>query len=139
MLPLLSLFLQRRARAAAQGWTKGLCYPRSLYSFSGEREQLLRAGLKGCKVDLSPSDWADAAAATEGYSGADIKTVANAAAFLPLRELHTARFWTFTTGQTWNIIVWNSGVAFDVHLLIDMARIKLHMHALRHIVIYCRL
>ena len=44
------------------------------------------------------SDWQTLLDATEGYSGADLTHLATTAAFHPIRELQSARFWRFTAG-----------------------------------------
>lgn len=63
---------------------------------SAERRLLLEAGLSGCRCDLTEDDWTAVLAATNGHSGADLTTVATAAAFRPVRQLHSARYWRFT-------------------------------------------
>lgn len=47
-------------------------------------------------LHLTDSDWQTLLDATEGYSGADLAHLATTAAFLPIRELQSARFWRFT-------------------------------------------
>ncbi|KAG0719810.1 Vacuolar protein sorting-associated protein 4 [Chionoecetes opilio] len=47
-------------------------------------------------LQLTDSEWQVLLDATEGYSGADLTHLATTAAFLPIRELQSARFWRFT-------------------------------------------
>lgn len=47
-------------------------------------------------LQLTDSDWQTLLDATEGYSGADLTHLATTAAFHPIRELQSARFWRFT-------------------------------------------
>ncbi|KAF2363911.1 ATPase AAA-type core [Trinorchestia longiramus] len=66
---------------------------------SSARRALLKAALSGCRTDIDTNSWDDVLAATEGFSGADLTTVATAAAFRPIRELHSSRYWQFAEGN----------------------------------------
>ncbi|CAL4076149.1 unnamed protein product [Meganyctiphanes norvegica] len=50
-------------------------------------------------LELTESEWSQLLDATDGYSGADISHMTMAASFQPIRELHTNRFWTFTSNN----------------------------------------
>ena len=67
-------------------------------SLSETRRAILEREFPG--VSLLPQEWTQVLEATKGFSGADLKHMAMQAAFLPIRELHTARFWEFTKGGT---------------------------------------
>lgn len=47
-------------------------------------------------LKLTDSEWLNILDATEGYSGADLTHLAMAAAFQPIRDLQSSRFWKFT-------------------------------------------
>ncbi|XP_045623974.1 uncharacterized protein [Procambarus clarkii] len=47
-------------------------------------------------LHLTDSEWLTLLDATEGYSGADLTHLTMAAAFQPIRDLHSSRFWRFT-------------------------------------------
>uniref|UniRef100_A0A0P4WHX2 AAA+ ATPase domain-containing protein n=1 Tax=Scylla olivacea TaxID=85551 RepID=A0A0P4WHX2_SCYOL len=48
-------------------------------------------------LQLTDSDWQTLLDTTEAYSGADLTHLATTAAFMPIRELQSARFWRFTS------------------------------------------
>ncbi|XP_069951126.1 uncharacterized protein [Cherax quadricarinatus] len=47
-------------------------------------------------LHLTDSEWQTLLDSTEGYSGADLTHLTMAAAFQPIRDLHSSRFWRFT-------------------------------------------
>ncbi|XP_018028102.1 uncharacterized protein LOC108683308 isoform X1 [Hyalella azteca] len=61
-----------------------------------ERRALLEADFAGRRVELDAASWQEVISATEGYSGADLGNLATTARCLPIRELHSARYWQFT-------------------------------------------
>ncbi|XP_063599374.1 uncharacterized protein LOC134775741 [Penaeus indicus] len=60
------------------------------------RRAIISSQFKTAPLDLTDPEWTNLLDTTEGFSGADLTHLAMAAAFFPIRELQTSRFWRFT-------------------------------------------
>ncbi|XP_042888578.1 suppressor protein of bem1/bed5 double mutants-like isoform X2 [Penaeus japonicus] len=60
------------------------------------RRAIISSQFKTTPLELSDPEWTSLLDTTEGFSGADLTHLAVAAAFFPIRELQTCRFWRFT-------------------------------------------
>ncbi|XP_064086808.1 uncharacterized protein LOC135201642 isoform X5 [Macrobrachium nipponense] len=60
------------------------------------RRQIISKQFTSVPLQLTDADWIKLLDATEGYSGADLTHLTMAAAFQPIRELQSSRYWRFT-------------------------------------------
>ncbi|XP_042230389.1 suppressor protein of bem1/bed5 double mutants-like isoform X2 [Homarus americanus] len=60
------------------------------------RRAIISSQFSSLPLQMTDSDWTNLLNATEGYSGADLMHLTMAAAFQPIRDLQSSRFWRFT-------------------------------------------
>ncbi|XP_068243182.1 uncharacterized protein [Palaemon carinicauda] len=60
------------------------------------RRQIISKQFTNTPLQLTDLEWIQLLDATEGYSGADLTHLTMAAAFQPIRELQSSRYWRFT-------------------------------------------
>lgn len=76
-----------------------LVYEMSCHCCSEDRRAIISAQFSSpSPLHLSDTEWEILTTATWGYSGADLTHLSTAAAFRPIRDLQSARFWKFTDG-----------------------------------------
>ncbi|KAK7072852.1 hypothetical protein SK128_007830 [Halocaridina rubra] len=75
-------------------------FQRRIYVPLPDRETrlaIISGQFRNSPLQITDSDWMKLLDATEGYSGADLTHLTMAAAFQPIRDLQSSRFWKFTT------------------------------------------